>query len=290
MSLKKTLKLLTNKLVPRKIKSFVKNAKEEKIDVLTHVYQKDVQEKGQWRFKDRVKKVSGDGKGLPLPPENLRMDYSRDDKKYKRSGSETAKEIRSILDDYNVNMGQMDRFMEWGCATGRVLRQFSGEAMGSEVWGVDQHERSIRWNKENLSPPFRFLTCTDYPYLPFEDQSLDLVYGISVFTHIEHLIDSWLMEIRRILREGGHAIFTVHDENSINFFKERGKKPFWMPDGLQLSDVLEHDVCIVGGQEWHRTYTIFHTDWIRKEWDKYFDVLEIRPQVEHSQSAVVLRK
>jgi SAM-dependent methyltransferase len=113
--------------------------------------------------------------------------------------------------------------MDWGCATGRTLRHFAVEAGANEFWGTDQDEASVTWAKENLSPPFRFVTCTAYPHLPFSDSKFGLIYGLSVFTHLEYLQDLWLMEIHRVLRSGGHAIFTVHDEHTVRFMAERGR-------------------------------------------------------------------
>jgi SAM-dependent methyltransferase len=49
------------------------------------------------------------------------------------------------------------------------------------------------------------------PPLPFaEDNSFDLVYAFSVFTHIpaEHQ-EAWLLEMKRILKPGGFLVCTV---------------------------------------------------------------------------------
>jgi SAM-dependent methyltransferase len=53
------------------------------------------------------------------------------------------------------------------------------------------------------------------PPLPFEDASFDLVYSISVFTHLdEEMQDAWLNELKRVLRPGGILIITVHGLNA----------------------------------------------------------------------------
>ena len=104
--------------------------------------------------------------------------------------------------------------MDWGCRDCRVLRHFAVEAQESEFWGVDQHGPSIEWAKDHLSPPFKFVTCSAYPHLPFEDRTFDVIFGLSVFTHIISLSDAWLMELRRILVPGGYGLFSVHDEHT----------------------------------------------------------------------------
>ena len=278
-------------IIPDRIKKLVKNyVFSGSQSVLRELHTPDAPQEREWYFKDKIRSENGKVNNFPLPPKNLRMGYPEDNEEYIRRGIKTEQSIRDILKSNKISIDEESRFMEWGCATGRVLRWFDDEARSAEGWGVDQHERSIRWNKDNLSPPFEFVTCTSYPHLPFEDGYFDFVFGISVFTHMEFLIDAWLMEIRRILRDSGYGIFTIHDENSIDFFKERGSKPFWMPEGIALSDVRNHGVYVVNGDGWENTYTVFHTEWIKHEWGKYFEVVEVRPRAEHSQSAVVLKK
>jgi ubiquinone/menaquinone biosynthesis C-methylase UbiE len=227
---------------------------------------------------------------LPVPPSNRRMGYAtQSDYLYLEIGEKSVSWLRSIMKDHQIEIGAGDAAMEWGCATGRVLRWFAEEAKHSEFWGVDQHGESIAWAKQNLAPPFQFMTCCAYPHLPFEDNKFKFVYGISVFTHIEHLQDMWLMEMNRIMKPKGFAVFTIHDEHTVQWFQDNGK-PRWIPNELELSSILEHEMTVITQQWWGATYTFFRTEWIQREWGQYFDVLEIKPYAEDYQSAVVLQK
>ena len=227
---------------------------------------------------------------LPIPPSDLRMGYGTgSEEDFLKSGARTAEQLRALMSDHTIVIEPGDAALEWGCATGRVLRCFAEEAEYADIWGIDLHVPSITWAKDNLSPPFRFTSCTSYPHLPFEDGHFKFIYAISVFTHIEHLLDMWLMELRRIVEVNGFVIVTLHDENTVKYFQENGR-PVWIPKNLSLEEILEHEVCVIRGEHWGQTYTIFQTDWIRREFGRYFDVLEIRPFAEGYQSAIVLRK
>jgi len=218
------------------------------------------------------------------------MGYAeKSDESFIKTGEKTSLSLRSIMADKNIVFNENSAVMEWGCATGRVLRHFAKEAEECEFWGIDQDEKSIIWAKQNLSPPFKFLTCSSYPHLPFQDSRFSFIFGISVFTHIRHLQDNWLMELNRVLRKGGYAVFTINDENTIKYFIEKGER-HWIPPKYSWKDILTHDVVIVPGSVWWQTFTIFKTDWIKKEWGRYFDVVDIRPYAEGYQSAVVLKK
>jgi SAM-dependent methyltransferase len=229
-------------------------------------------------------------KALGIPPPDLRMGYGTDsDESYLRSGQETTNSLRRLVARHGASIA--DSVLDWGCSTGRVLRHFRDEAEISEFWGADRDERAIRWAKSNLCPPFRFVSVADDPELPFADERFSLVYGISVFTHIGHRVDAWLVELRRIVRKGGHAIFTIHDDHTAGWMLQYGRMP-WVPPELDLNEVPERDVMTfsIDSGDWRGEYTFFGDEWIEREWSQYFELLEIRPYAEGYQSAVVLKR
>ena len=225
----------------------------------------------------------------PIPPSHMRMGYAaNNDKEYMESGYYSAGSLLQILNRHKFNLQPGITMLDWGCATGRVLRYFAKEAAQGEFWGMDQDAASIQWNKENLSPPFHFMNCTAYPHLPFEDNKFDLIYGLSVFTHIYHCYDLWLMEFRRILKKGGYAIFTVVDEYCWEYMRKNGKLE-WMPE-QDFTQGLPHDLTVYGGEIWGGTFVFVKRDWVKKEWGRYLQVIEIEPAVEGYQTAILLRK
>jgi SAM-dependent methyltransferase len=261
-------------------------------DILTNLYTAWSQaEPGSYSFQDPTHlKTPALADRLPLPPAHLRMGYSVDsDELYLRGGEASAASLRTIMQEYGLALQNGSAMLDWGCATGRVLRWFLPLANEIELWGVDQDELSMVWAKENLNPPFHFVTCSAYPHLPFADNKFGLIYGLSVFTHLAHFRDLWLMEMQRILQHDGYAIFTIHDEHTVQFFIENGR-PAWIPADLALPEIANHETTIIQGNLWYETYTFFTGAYIRKEWGRYFQVLGIRPFSDGYQSAVVLRK
>jgi len=273
-----------------------KRPKAQRAEILRDLYLPSRDRRGEPFYfldMDNYVSITGNDQKLPLAPLEIRMGYGQTDEEHLESGRTTASSIRSILADHGIELGEDSVVMDWGCAGGRVLRHFAEEAEQTEFWGLDRDEQAIRWAKENLSPPFHFLTVTTYPHLPFPDEKFSLVYGISVFTHIEHLVDLWLMEFNRVLQRGGHAIFTIHDENTAEWLYEHNREAWpWVPPELDLLEVPYHDVTNINipSGTYAGTYTFFKQDWIRREWGRYFQVVEMRPYAEFYQTAVLLRK
>lgn len=160
--------------------------------------------------------IAVQGDPLPVPAGEDRFGYSV---------ANTNEYLRWGKFDHDLLLGQIDRHcmasqrlhvLDFGCSSGRVLRHFEAEHRAKEwtLYGVDVQARAIEWMRRNFPSHYQIVTTSVMPHLPFADNSLDVIYGISVFTHVKYLWDTWLMELKRILKPGGLLIQTVHAENA----------------------------------------------------------------------------
>jgi SAM-dependent methyltransferase len=228
--------------------------------------------------------------GLAVPPRLLRMGYYMDDTEgFLRSGKKSYESLCGLLESAHVALLPGDSMLDWGCATGRSLRYFAPLAENCNVWGSDVDAPAIEWCTQYLNPPFKFLTATGLPYLPFEQNTFKFIYGLSVFTHITSMRDMWLLELARILRKDGVAIMTVHNEHSWETFRKEGM-PSWVPQDLRLLPEIPEWGLDLRGDFWYQSYTFFHSNYIKKVWGQYFDILDIVPRAEGYQTAVVMKK
>jgi ubiquinone/menaquinone biosynthesis C-methylase UbiE len=156
--------------------------------------------------------------GLPVPPEELWVGYGPDAQSYVSFGKSDVADMARILEGSGVALLNTNRVLEFGCAAGRMLRHVPEFAPKAELWGVDISAQHIQWCVDNLTPALpamHFATTTMIPHLPFEDRYFDLVFCGSVFTHIEDIQQSWLLELGRVLRPSGRLFITIHDEHTV---------------------------------------------------------------------------
>lgn len=183
--------------------------------------------------------------GFAVPPAELRL-YGEGPEGHFQQGLVQANMIRDILAKNQLDIAQMPRVMEFGCANSRVLRHFAPEARldGHHYFGADINANTVLWSMTYLSPPFHFLANTTAPHLPFEDQNLDFIYAMSILTHIDAISFAWLYEFARVLKPGAHALVTIIDHESCDVMESKmglsNRKDLEDSDPLALFKQLEN--------------------------------------------------
>jgi SAM-dependent methyltransferase len=186
---------------------------------------------------------------------------------YERSGAARKRAILETLPAGYSFEGR--RVLDFGCGAGRVLRQFLPEAESGEFWGCDLHAPTISWLSENLSPPMRFYVNDEMP-LPHPDGHFDLVYALSVFTHITYDWSSWLLELHRVLKPDGLFLATFMGPATWEPVTKRRIEE----DKLGMAALGLHRVI----EETSGPMVLHSPWWIRSHWGRAFDVVVLRPE------------
>ena len=225
-----------------------------------------------------------EGIDLPLPPKDLAArvfgveGWSDPELAYLELGKQTHGQIMRLLPEGWSFAGK--RVLDFGSGAGRTLRHFAAEAETAEFWGCDIHEPSITWLQENLCPPFYAWRSTDNPPLGLEHESFDLIYAVSVFTHLSYNSTSWLLELHRMLKPEGLLIATFMGRWISDFF---AGEP-WVEDRVGMN-VLHHN------RDWDSggPAVLISEWWLREHWGRAFEILTLDPQF-HNFSWVLGRK
>ena len=134
------------------------------------------------------------------------------------------KVFKEQYNKYRGDLSDAHSILDFGCGWGRFIRFFLKDAEASKIWGCDPVPEMIELNKkQNKWCNFQLIDAS--PPTPFQDNTFDLIYSFSVFSHLSeerHL--SILAEINRILRPGGLYITTTRNRRFINFCAEMKKR------------------------------------------------------------------
>jgi SAM-dependent methyltransferase len=231
---------------------------------------------------------------VPFPPLELAnrvgaiADQPNPFELYTGIGAGTREHLLKVLPEDWSFAGK--RVLDFGCGAGRTLRHFLSEAETAEIWGCDIDEPSIDWLRDNLCPPFHVVTNGPTPPLAFEDSFFDLVYVISVFTHLTDSWSAWLLEMHRVLTDHGILIATFMGEGLCEIMSGEP----WVEDRIGMN-VYSHD------QGWDKGGPmVLHSPWwIRAHWGRAFEIIDLQPygfghgfldQGVSDQGVVIMRK
>jgi SAM-dependent methyltransferase len=127
---------------------------------------------------------------------------------YYYAGKMIAKDIVNAIETHSC-VSAMENILDFGCGCGRIIRHI-GDYTKATLYGSDYNAKLIEWDRQNL-PFARFSTNKESPGIPYKDGLFDLVYVISVFTHMKEDVQKiWVQEFARTLKSGGILFFTSH--------------------------------------------------------------------------------
>jgi ubiquinone/menaquinone biosynthesis C-methylase UbiE len=230
---------------------------------------------------------------LPIPPQELWLGYGSNSLEYLHGKEQVAKMV-AILKADGFDISTMKRVMDFGCGAGRMVRWLKPYSEEAEIWGIDISADHITWAINNLSPPFNFATTTTVPHLPFEERYFDLIYAGSVFTHIDDLVEAWLLELRRILRSRGCIYITIQDKHSIEVLKtSKYYKDIWLKKYVEENPFFRSagkNFDKIVGLRGTRSQVFYDQEYFKKIAGRIFEVVAMHEEAYGFQTGVVLRK
>jgi len=196
--------------------------------------------------------------------ESFQLDYTE----YYTKSRETAQWLLDYFSKY-IHLKNV-KILDWGCGPGRIIRHIP-ELLDkrSEIYGTDYNQKSIKWCRENL-PGISFIHNSMEAELPYEDNFFDVIFGISIFTHLsESMHYARFKELYRILKPGGILFLTTHGKVFIDKLTASEKEKY-------LNDKL-----VIRGKvkEGHRTFTAYHPKQFMEQLFSKMQILEHVPGV-----------
>ena len=148
---------------------------------------------------------------LPIPPDELigLIAGHTDRNAFAVSRVWSVDKLLEQLATAGVSSSDFRTVLDFGCGCGRVLSGWVLKGTPHDLYGCDVNERLVSWCAQNL--PAKCRVIAPEPPTPYESDFFDLVYGVSVFTHLGLRSQrAWVAELHRIVRPGGYVYMSFH--------------------------------------------------------------------------------
>jgi SAM-dependent methyltransferase len=156
----------------------------------------------------------------PIPPKKLRLGTAAPEEAiFLWSGGVDLDIFLNIHAKHGaVVEGGALSVLDFGCGCGRLCRYFEGSDR-YRVSAAEIDPALVEWCQSNLK---RVDTRSNgaSPPAPFEAHTFDLIYSLSVFTHLPlHLTEAWLADFARMAKPGGLLVVTTHGDHALSIIQ-----------------------------------------------------------------------
>lgn len=231
-------------------------------------------------------RISASNESIPFPSARLRSRVhgamGRDG--FARVGQRVTEDILQLIADGGRSPSDFLSVLDFGCGCGRVLRYLAPQLPKAEFFGADIDPEALDWCRAHL-PFAEYALNSQDPPMDFADGTFDLIYGISVFTHLDEPLQlSWLQELRRVAKPGALIITTVHGPSRYESLKEEQLKQLKKEGILFCRQKKKKD----GLPDFYQT--TFHTrEYVEENWAEYFEILAYKERgIQDFQDAIVM--
>ncbi|MGC6465131.1 MAG: class I SAM-dependent methyltransferase [Akkermansiaceae bacterium] len=246
----------------------------------------------------------------PVPPNSsMRKTSSKTIKHYYTTGIETASPLATVAIQQGINLREGGNVLDFGCGVARQLLHFTRNFPEAKYFACDIDDSSIDFIQREY-PQVEAYTSGFRPPLKYEDESFDLIYSVSIFSHLSmEDIPVWLEELARVTKPGGICLLTTEGKTALApLSKSLGIAPDKLDGKLEdegflykeydhLKDSIENQntlkvTSLLVGVEGSYGVTVLSLDHIRKNWNnEHFEVVDIiEGIIGYRQDLVVLRK
>jgi SAM-dependent methyltransferase len=215
---------------------------------------------------------------LPQPM-NMMERHDKREAVFIKQGTLMFAAIESCIERHmpNRNIRELN-ILDFGCGVGRISLPFFFK-YGRPTHCVDVDKKCIAYLKETIPGA----NPTEIPYdppTPFADNSFDVVYAVSVWTHLPpDKSDAWLREIKRILIPGGLALITTTSFAGLAA-RRKSLDPKWgwatySDDELRKDREVFKPTPSPPGVTGEYGYAAHDPTWLKEHWTRqYMPVLE----------------
>jgi SAM-dependent methyltransferase len=174
----------------------------------------------------------------PPPLANMARVVGKDYEVFVRSGRSLAAKIKGHIDQW-AGTDRKLTVLDFGCGPGRIaLPMFFEQRLLTHACDIDASATAYLARQlpdvDVRATPFK-------PPLPFPDNTFDVVYSVSIWTHLPEAAQlEWLAEMRRIIKPGGYLMATTSSYKAIDHRRDNMKISTWQ--GVDANDLRREGI------------------------------------------------
>ena len=215
---------------------------------------------------NRNKQFKKKNPSFTLPPDYFLYEtFTLNYQEYRYQGRCNAAELIDVIKPLTDLSIPGKKILDWGCGPARVVRHLPELLLHDHfVYGTDYNREYINWCSKNLEG-ISFSSNDLFPPLQFDDNYFDVIYSISILTHLsEKNHYEWINEIKRVLKPGG--IFIVTTQGSA--YKDKMLKSEIAE--FEKGNIVTRDYL----KEGHRIFSAFQPESFMKDLFKEFEIID----------------
>ncbi len=188
-------------------------------------------------------------------------------------GVQLASLIVTCVGKYK-SMPEAHAILDWGCGCGRVIKEMMKFTPPNRLFGCDIDSEAISWSQKNINGP-AFSCVNSYPPTPYRSGTFDVVYGMSVMTHLDEKTQLlWLEELARITRSEAILALSIVGEG----LRRTNMPPFLAAEFQRrgfAAFVPNYSGMLAPFSDEHYYKEAYHSlEYIARTWGRFFHVLE----------------
>lgn len=224
--------------------------------------------------------------GYPKASLRYRVNGAPELENFLSEGERCSRDLEDALARIDKQLDSFQNILDFGCGCGRTIRCFEKYTSASSLSGTDIDPAAIDYCRQRFIN-MDFSVNQPLPPLAYSSNTFDLVYSISVLTHIDEEFQClWLAEIARIVKPGGVVLLSIHGSESWNTLPAEYVAMIRTKGFLYVSENIWKGIF----PAWYQT--AFHSEeYVRTEFSKFFNIIEYIPKgISDFQDLVVMEK
>lgn len=218
------------------------------------------------------------GDAYEMPP-RVNMFKGGNKENFVNHGTQIFKLLVKAIEEFRpgVDIGTLD-ILDFGCGVGRVAMPFHYH-FKQPTAAVDIQQFAIDFMQKTM-PEVDTRRSTLTPPLPFAEGSFDVIYAISVWTHMnKDTGDAWLKDVARMLKPGGIALLSTSSYYVLEAHRKHAKrKELWAnvtDEELKTSGFVFRSNDYAGIDEPYGEI-VYDPEWLHDHWNKILPHKDIR--------------